>query len=80
MQASTPSQTIGPFFHVAIPHTGAVMVGPDGDLRLGGRVLDGTGAPVTDALVEMWDPVGGHVGRCPTDEEGEFALQNGQLS
>jgi protocatechuate 3,4-dioxygenase alpha subunit len=59
----TPSQTIGPFFAVGLPWPD----GPDvvaevtpGAVRIGGRVLDGAGDPVPDALVETWqaDPAG----------------------
>ena len=59
----TPSQTIGPFFAVAlIWPDGPDVVGEDapGAVRIGGRVLDGAGDPVPDALVETWqaDPDG----------------------
>jgi protocatechuate 3,4-dioxygenase, alpha subunit len=59
----TPSQTIGPFFAVALPWADGPQVVPDGTpgaLRIGGRVLDGAGDPVPDALVETWqaDPHG----------------------
>jgi protocatechuate 3,4-dioxygenase alpha subunit len=53
----TPSQTVGPFFHYALPYdTGPRLVPEDaaGALRLSGVVLDGEGAPVPDALVEIW--------------------------
>jgi protocatechuate 3,4-dioxygenase alpha subunit len=53
----TPSQTIGPFFHeglrwkdaekVAFAETGQAIV-------LTGRVLDGAGEPVGDAMIETW--------------------------
>ncbi len=64
----TPSQTAGPYVHIGlIPHQAGfeifennfsnVLVGPKtrGE-RIGieGRVLDGTGTPVRDALLEIW--------------------------
>jgi protocatechuate 3,4-dioxygenase alpha subunit len=55
--APTPGQTIGPFFHDALPYDGdseLVPSGRDGAIRLHGRVLDGAGSPVPDALVEIW--------------------------
>jgi protocatechuate 3,4-dioxygenase alpha subunit len=59
----TPSQTVGPFLHIALqwpdgPYV--VPAGTAGAVWLRGRVLDGEGAPVTDALVETWqaDPDG----------------------
>jgi protocatechuate 3,4-dioxygenase alpha subunit len=59
----TPSQTIGPFFAVVLPWPDGPEVVPDGTpeaVLLGGRVLDGAGDPVPDALVETWqaDPRG----------------------
>lgn len=56
---ASPSQTVGPFFHAGLatePLLGH-MAGPHtrGDrLRLRVRVFDGAGAPVPDALVELW--------------------------
>jgi protocatechuate 3,4-dioxygenase alpha subunit len=59
----TPSQTIGPFFAVALIWPDGPDVVPEGTpgaIRLGGRVVDGVGDPVADALVETWqaDPAG----------------------
>ena len=56
-QALTPSQTVGPFFHYALPYgAGSRLVPPDSTdaVRLSGVVLDGAGAPIPDALVEIW--------------------------
>ena len=53
----TPSQTVGPFFHYALPYDAGprlVAEGADGAVRLSGVVLDGEGAPIPDALVEIW--------------------------
>ncbi|HEY3079126.1 MAG TPA: protocatechuate 3,4-dioxygenase subunit alpha [Chloroflexota bacterium] len=54
----TPSQTVGPFFEPALLRDRrAVLAGPgtEGErIRVEGRVLDGEGAPVPDALVEIW--------------------------
>jgi protocatechuate 3,4-dioxygenase, alpha subunit len=59
----TPSQTIGPFFAVGLiwaDGPDVVGAGTPGTVRIGGRVLDGAGDPVADALVETWqaDPAG----------------------
>jgi protocatechuate 3,4-dioxygenase alpha subunit len=62
----TPSQTIGPFFAVALPWPDGPRVvaeGTPGACWIGGRVLDGAGDPVPDALVETWQ----------ADPEGRFA-------
>jgi protocatechuate 3,4-dioxygenase, alpha subunit len=53
----TPSQTVGPFFHIGLPDEGCgELVPPDHRqaLRLVGTVLDGEGEPVVDALIELW--------------------------
>ncbi len=79
----TPSQTVGPFFAIGMSQLGReelVDQGTAGALRIEGRVLDGAGEPVPDALVEIQqvDPPGGApmgwsgFGRCATDEEGAF--------
>ena len=52
----TPGQTIGPFFHYALPYDGDSLLVPPGSpgaVRLHGTVYDGAGAPVPDALLEI---------------------------
>lgn len=52
----TPGQTIGPFFHYALPYDGGAHLVPPGTagaIRLHGTVYDGAGAPVPDALIEI---------------------------
>ncbi|WP_395659047.1 protocatechuate 3,4-dioxygenase subunit alpha [Nocardioides sp.] len=61
--APTPGQTVGPFFGFALPFDGDHELVPPtapGAVRLHGRVLDGNGDPVPDALLELWqaDPDG----------------------
>lgn len=54
-----PAQTIGPFFGFALVHAGGnelVDEGAPGEIRLHGRVLDGRGDPIPDALLELWQP------------------------
>ena len=56
-EGPTPSQTVGPFFHDALPYdAGPRLAGADraGAITLSGRVLDGEGTPIPDALVEIW--------------------------
>jgi protocatechuate 3,4-dioxygenase alpha subunit len=43
-------------------------------VRISGRVLDGEGAPVPDALVETWDPDARAFARCPTDDAGYWTV------
>jgi protocatechuate 3,4-dioxygenase, alpha subunit len=58
--ALTPSQTVGPFFHPAMLRDDCrrnvlVQPGTAGErIRIEGHVIDGEGAPVPDALVEIW--------------------------
>lgn len=57
MAEFTPSQTVGPFFSMALARPGEnVLVPPDaeGRIRLEGTVYDGDGRHVEDALVEIW--------------------------
>ena len=69
----TPSQTSGPFFRGMLLEQPVVF--EDGDLRIEGRVLDGSGDPVNDALVEIWQPGIEGFGRCATDAEGAYWFQ-----
>jgi protocatechuate 3,4-dioxygenase, alpha subunit len=53
----TPSQTIGPFLAIGLPWPdGPEVADPaaPGAITITGRVLDGAGEPVPDALVETW--------------------------
>ena len=83
--ATTPSQTVGPFFAIELPYADGPYVvaeGTPGAVWLRGRVFDGAGDPVPDALVESWqaDPAGAFggafrgFGRSGTDEEGRWAI------
>jgi protocatechuate 3,4-dioxygenase, alpha subunit len=60
----TPSQTVGPFLHIALAWADGSDVVPEGtpgSFLITGTVRDGAGKPVPDALVETWqaDPGGG---------------------
>jgi protocatechuate 3,4-dioxygenase, alpha subunit len=64
--ATTPSQTVGPFFAIGLPWDGgplAVSKDVPGVVRIRGIVYDGAGAPVADSLIETWQ----------ADPEGRFA-------
>lgn len=74
--ALTPSQTVGPFLHLILPWPdGPDVVPPDtaGRIVISGRVLDGDGNGLADALVETWqaDP-DGHFAH-PDDPRGPVA-------
>ena len=71
----TPSQTVGPFFKYGLTPDGEYdwneaftnnLVTPDASgerIRVEGRLFDGDGAPVPDAMLEIWQ----------ADAQGRFA-------
>ena len=67
--SAAPGQTVGPFFHLGLPYPGGnelVPPGRPGAIRLHGRVLDGDGVPVPDAMIEIWQPdPGGRILQVP---------------
>jgi protocatechuate 3,4-dioxygenase alpha subunit len=70
--APTAGQTVGPFFHDALPYPGDSELVPPGRadaVRFHGAVLDGAGNPVPDALVEIWQ----------ADAEGRVVREQGSL-
>jgi len=82
----TPSHTVGPFYGYALPFPGGGDLAPAGHpdtITVHGRVHDGAGAPVPDALVELWQAapdgslsgVPGSMRRDPVT--GGFAGRNG---
>jgi protocatechuate 3,4-dioxygenase alpha subunit len=92
MGEATPPQTIGPFFHDRLLrrplNVAAPPETPGQRIRVEGRVLDGDGAPVDDAMVEIWQPDGQGryasarrrdgftgFGRSGTDAEGQFRFE-----
>lgn len=65
----TPSQTVGPFFSIGLTWPEGQYVVPEGSpgaLWIRGRVLDGAGDPVPDAVIETWQ----------ADERGVFPASN----
>jgi protocatechuate 3,4-dioxygenase alpha subunit len=89
----TASQTIGPYFGFALPSPDGPFVVDsehEGALWIRGRVTDGAGEPISDALVETWqaDAAGAFpadvddggkpfrgFGRCPTDRDGAYGIR-----
>ena len=69
----TPSQTVGPFYAIGLCRRDDNELVRDG-VRLTGRLLDGEGAPITDGMIELWDPVGGRWGRSGTHPDGTFSF------
>jgi protocatechuate 3,4-dioxygenase, alpha subunit len=54
----TPSQTVGPFFHLGLDRPEwadlAAEGAAGGRIAVEGRITDGDGAPVADAFLELW--------------------------
>ena len=76
----TPSQTIGPFFHFSLPYEGGERLVSHEDseaLHVVGRIYDGEGAPVTDAMVEIWQA--NRAGRYahPEDQREDLPIEDG---
>jgi protocatechuate 3,4-dioxygenase alpha subunit len=69
----TPSQTVGPFLSIGLAWERGPVADP-ASVRVFGRVLDGAGVPVGDALVETWDAETRSFARCPTGEDGAWAI------
>ena len=68
----TPSQTVGPFFGYALPYEAGgdvVNRAMPGAIRLHGRVFDGAGVGVPDAIIELWQP----------NESGEISTELGSM-
>lgn len=55
---ATPSQTVGPYFSIGLTPLYRADLAPAGvvgeRIAIAGRVLDADGAPVNDALIEIW--------------------------
>jgi protocatechuate 3,4-dioxygenase alpha subunit len=71
MPGETPSQTVGPFLTIGLPWPDGPIADPTG-VRISGRVLDGAGEPIDDALVETWQHDPPAFARCPTDDDGRW--------
>jgi protocatechuate 3,4-dioxygenase alpha subunit len=68
----TPGQTVGPFYGYALPYRGdheLVPAGHQGAIRLHGRVYDGAGEPIPDAMIEIWQ----------ADQHGRIPRAEGSL-
>ncbi len=78
-----PSQTVGPFFLECLLREDArrnALARPETEgvrIRIEGRVLDGDGAPVPDALVEIWQANARGRYRHETDSREAIAIDPG---
>jgi protocatechuate 3,4-dioxygenase alpha subunit len=71
MSDATPSQTVGPYLAIGLLWEQGPVADPDG-VWVSGRVLDGAGEPIVDALVETWQADPPAFARCPTDDDGRW--------
>lgn len=72
---ATGSQTVGPFFHLgftSLKKDNLAAPGVAGEkLVIQGRVLDGDGKPVTDAVIEIWQANSYGQYAHPEDQQGK---------
>jgi protocatechuate 3,4-dioxygenase alpha subunit len=88
----TATQTIGPFFGKGLARENGAKLFPDATagkrVAVAGRVLDGKGTGVSDAMVELWQAdaagkfaSGGYAGSCPgfgrvySGADGSFSFE-----
>jgi protocatechuate 3,4-dioxygenase alpha subunit len=78
----TPSQTIGPFFHRALLRDDSSNLAADcamgEQIAIEGRVIDGDGRAVSDALIEIWQANGAGRYDHPDDSQHKAADRNFQ--
>jgi protocatechuate 3,4-dioxygenase alpha subunit len=88
LSSKTPSQTVGPYYAIGLCRRNAhelVSPGDSSAIALHGVLLDGEGDPVTDGMIEIFQPAERRWGRCGTHPDGAFsfvvskpALQGGE--
>ncbi len=87
---NSPSQTVGPFFHIGFDRfyvNDLTATGVSGErVIISGMIMDGDGKPINDAVIEIWqaDAQGHYVsaehaafkgfGRIATDEHGAYSF------
>jgi protocatechuate 3,4-dioxygenase, alpha subunit len=74
----TPWQTVGPYFHYALPWTACgILAGPQtrGErIEIIGQVFDADRVPVSDAMIEIWQANAEGRYRHPDDAREELAV------
>src|SRR4051794_7571133 len=77
----TPSQTVGPFFHLGMDRAewaDLTAGNPRGErIAITGRILDGDGAPVPDAVIEVWQANAAGRYNHPDDNRDDAPLDPG---
>lgn len=88
MPRQTPSQTVGPYFAICLTPEAWGREGiagnrlarpetPGEHIRIEGRLIDGAGAPVEDALIEAWQANAAGRYRHPADTREDVPLDPG---
>lgn len=77
MLKQTPSQTVGPFFHIGMVREAENLLVDEAisgeRIYIKGRLLDGDSQPVSDALVEIWQADAQGIYNHPADPQHEKA-------
>lgn len=77
----TPSQTVGPYFSMALSGEGEnVLAGtdtPGEPIRIEGQVFDADRKPIEDALIELWQANAGGRYRHPDDTRDDIPMDDG---
>lgn len=77
----TPSQTVGPFFHLGMDRpewADLTASGAAGErIAIEGRVIDGDGMPVPDAVIELWQANAAGRYNHPDDNQTDKPLDPG---
>lgn len=72
----TGSQTVGPYFHIGFTHLNKSDLAPEGTpgvrIKIRGEILDGNGAAIDDAVLEVWQADGsGNFSQVPAQNKDE---------
>jgi protocatechuate 3,4-dioxygenase, alpha subunit len=77
----TPSQTVGPYFHIGTDDgfIRGELVAPDREdaVRVFGTVSDGEGTPINDAMIEIWQANAAGRYAHPEDVREDLPLEEG---
>lgn len=77
----TPSQTVGPYVHIGLTLEGSEQIvpeGAEGAVQVTVTVIDGDGEPISDAMVEVWQPDADGIFNSPLDPRtGDRATADG---
>ncbi|MGH8927473.1 MAG: protocatechuate 3,4-dioxygenase subunit alpha [Acidimicrobiia bacterium] len=73
----TPSQTVGPYYSMRLGDQNILPTSAGERIRIEGRVIDGDGANLEDALIEIWQANASGRYHHRADNRDDVALQEG---